>query len=355
MKLATLSIAALLSLGCSSDDSKDDAATGGTSGGGTGAGGSSNGGSSGSSGGTSGSAGSPSGGTGSGGTSGSSAGGSAGAGPGLLFEDDFGSLGAGDLTYDGVQNDPAFVAAGYDVGDPSLGDGVCAIESMSDAIAGAPGLANVTLVANGVTYSIPSSKAQLLHISYGDEEPCMLRFRPGPDLEEAWMSWWEYRPPGQDFAGEKGNRINSRMPNGNVGLDVILGVGLENGGNQTQPGITKGATVQMFAQGAHVKSLELGGTTFDWNTGTLHHFEVGLHVSTGTDANGSVEVYLDGEPIVDEQSVQYFIGDPDVPPGIQSFEIGGWLSGGVGLVAPMQRYILGWRVATERQGVWQIE
>lgn len=162
-----------------------------------------------------------------------------------------------------------------------------------------------------------------------------------------WFSWWEYRPNankgGEKFA-RMGNYVSGDI-GGNRGIDTVWGLGQVTG-------------VTLFANSANMHDYgdhSYGDIFSPWPPG-LNHFEVGITLSTGTSANGTNEMWMNGTQIANATGLQYFDTTGQAAIGLQLWDLGGWSStggGGEGTPTyPISRYLCALRIATSRQGMW---
>lgn len=164
-------------------------------------------------------------------------------------------------------------------------------------------------------------------------------------IRSAYVSWWEYRPDSKR-AGEKFCRLGNRIsyPGGNRRLDIILYLG--------QSGV-----MGVIANSANM--FDFGdipiATTNAWD-GHLSHWEFNVNLSTGINANGSVQVWQDSVSLGSASGLRMFLNTTDALTNLELFEIGGWNSGTAGgwQAWPIDRNFPQWKVADYRLGVWPI-
>jgi hypothetical protein len=194
--------------------------------------------------------------------------------------------------------------------------------------------------------NFPSGKARVLQVTLGgNEQQARVLWEGMPSgVRTAWFSWWEYRDNNRK-GGEKFCRLGNKLSNGNRGHDIIWTLG-----NVT--GLTLIAnSASMFDYG----DQSFGQALNPWPPGLIH-CEVGLTLSTATNANGSSEFWMNGTRVANVTGIRMNRDTTDAARNIDLWDIGGWSSTGGGtegsVTYPIVRYLCALRVASTRQGVW---
>jgi hypothetical protein len=143
------------------------------------------------------------------------------------------------------------------------------------------------------------------------------------------LQWDEYRDANWDFQADKSCRIVGRLSNGNVTLDVLLG--LEGSGT---PGNSTRAIV--FGQGLGTSSNFVIDNDWNMNREQWYTIAVEIQLNSIGNSDGWIKLWRDGELMGSASNINIRGSSNDYT--FHQFAIGGWESGGAP-VSSETRYI----------------